>query len=570
MKKIFSIFAAALMSASMFAALTPAPDDAKLNGYKGEGDNLVYAIYVEDSIKCNDIVLVGTYNGWTADAAACSTFVAVEGFAGWYVCCVADASESIEAKPAQLDGTGTFNWDYQVGKLEQTAVVRGTATIEPGYSNECNIKAISAAAPLLINVSSWKTNPCTAIFHNYEITIVSPDCNEEEYVTPAISGGFNSWAQDSLAFDAAATYTRIQDQLPGGVFTITVKAAEGTDYKFRSAASWGADWSNELREYDSEAGDWKAFNDGANFTFGTTTQLVYDLGDPTKYSWTSCERPVECDSMEYTITAILPACEASAPNVIGSFCGWSGGVAMTLVEGNTYTATVRALCTDQFKFNDAVLGWDNEIQVKDGEGWKGTDNITFGTEAAISVDYSSADYRWIACAEPEPLSVDTLDNAKAVLAGEDISLKDGVISWYDNNPPASNTATWTVNLEAGEYKVVVAENNTGSGHKFIVAVSFGGTEVGSVAEPADSWEGGDIELEGTFVAAQTGEYTVVLSNGTEWSAAGAKYVIFKRYEITALEQIAAKATAAKKVMIDGKMYIVVNGAIFNVMGAAVK
>lgn len=401
MKKIFSIFTAALMSASMFAALTPAPDDATLNGYKGEGQNLVYAIYVEDSIKCNDIVLVGTYNGWTGAAASCSKFVAVNGFAGWYVCCVKDESADIQAKPAQLDGSGNFNWDYQVGKLEQEAVVRGTATIVPGYSNECDIKAISDAAPLLINVSSWKTNPCTAKFHDYVITLISPDCNETEYITPAISGGFNSWAQDSMTWDAAATQLRQNNQLPGAVYTFTAHAAEGTQYKFRSAESWGKDWTNELKQYNSESGEWEAYNGGANFTFGTVTEIEYDLGDPTKYSWTNCERPIECDSMDYTITAKLPVCANATPNVIGSFCGWSGGVAMTAGEGGVYTATVRALCTDEFKFNDAVLGWENEVQKWDGAEWKGTDNIKFGEEAAISVDYSdAATYRWIACATP--------------------------------------------------------------------------------------------------------------------------------------------------------------------------
>jgi len=401
MKKIFSIFTVALMSASMFAALTPAPDDATLNSYAEAGQNLVYAIYVEDSIKCNDIVLVGTYNGWTAAAESCSTFVAVTGFDGWYVCCVADASEDIQAKPAQLDGAGTFNWDYQVGKLEQENVVRGTATIVSGYSNECDIKAISDAAPVLINVTSWKTNPCTAIFHDYVITLISPDCNMDEYITPAISGGFNSWAQDSMAFDATATTQRQVDQLPGAVYTITARAAEGTDYKFRSAESWGAEWTNELKQYNSESGEWEAFNGGANFTFGTVTEIEYDLGDPTMFSWTSCERPVECDSMEYTITVKFPVCAGTTPQVVGSFASsdWSVPAALTATANpNEYTATIRALCTSEFKFNDAVLAWDNEIMKWNGTEWKGLDNIQFGTEAAISLDYSDANtYCWKSC-----------------------------------------------------------------------------------------------------------------------------------------------------------------------------
>jgi len=419
MKKIFSIFTAALMSASMFAALTPAPDDATLNAYAEAGQNLVYAIYVEDSIQCNDIVLVGTYykdaeGKWLTDVNNLAKFVDVTGFDGWYVCCVADASESIEAKPVQLDGAGAFNWDYQVGKLEQEAVVRGTATIVPGYSNECDIKAISDAAPLLINVTSWKTNPCTAKFHDYVITLISPDCNETEYITPAISGGFNSWAQDSMAFDALATQARINDKLPGGVFKITVKAAEGADYKFRSAASWGADWTNELRQFNTETSEWEAFNGGNNFTFGTVTEIEYDLGDPTKYSWTNCERPMECDSMDYTITVKFPVCTGTTPQVVGSFASsdWSVPAALTATANpNEYTATIRALCTSEFKFNDAVLAWDNEVMKWNGTEWKGLDNIKFGTEATISLDYSdAATYCWKAC---QPAALNNVKAAKS-------------------------------------------------------------------------------------------------------------------------------------------------------------
>ncbi len=422
MKKLFVFAAALMMGTSMFASLNNPPSDQTLQSYAEAGQNLVYAIFVEDSIKCNDIVLVGTYNNWAKgegekeDAANCSTFVAVDGYAGWYVCCVTDASESIEAKPVQLDGSGAFNWDYQVGKLMQEAVISGVATIEAGYSDECNIKAISDAQPLKINVSSWKTNPCTAKFHDYVITLVSPDCNELEYITPAISGGFNSWAQDSMTFDNAATYQRQQDKLPGAVYKYTAHAAEGTQFKFRSAESWGKDWTNELRQLNTETSEWEAFNGGQNFTFAETTELVYDLGDPTLYSWTNCERPKECDSMDYTIIVTVPACENSVPQLVGNFASsdWSIPAPMTATQNpNQYTVTVRALCTSEFKFNDATLGWDNEIKQWNGTDWSnGISNISFGEEAEITLDYSDTNtYNWTACV---PTAVENVEAVKAI------------------------------------------------------------------------------------------------------------------------------------------------------------
>lgn len=298
MKKIFSFVAAALMSVSMFAGLVPAPDDETLNGYKGEGDNVVVAIYVDDAIKCGDIVFTGTFNNFAGDAAACIKFQPVEGFAGWYVATLHDESESIDGKPVHLSGD-LFNWDYQVGDAE---TVRGAATVVPGtYAGEIDIKGYGTEAPNLLNIKGWKNDPCTVVYKDYTITLISPDCNEEDYITPAISGGFNTWAQQAMEMDELATAERQQAGLLGAVYKVTANAAVGSEYKFRSSEEWGKDWTNELKEWDAEAGDWKAFNDGQNFKFGDETELTYDLSDPEKYTWTNCDKPapVEYKYTEY-------------------------------------------------------------------------------------------------------------------------------------------------------------------------------------------------------------------------------------------------------------------------------
>ncbi len=405
MKKIFSFVAAALMSVSMFASLEIAPDDATLNGYKGEGENLVVAIYVDDAIKCGEIVWIGTCNGWNdKDVSTMPLFKAVEGFAGWYVACATDttADGAIQGKPVHLNGS-SFSWDYQIGKPEgdiQSVVIRGTAKVYEGNTNEIDIKDISAGTPLLLNVASWKNNPCTVVYKDYKITMIAPDCNEEDYITPAISGGFNNWAQQAMTMDELATAERQQAGLPGAVYKVTANAAVGSEYKFRSSEEWGKDWSNELKEWDAEAEDWKGFNGGANFQFGEETEITYDLSDPEKYTWTNCDKPV--GPQDYDIYLKAPAmCQDITPAIVGSATpgGWDAGTEMTWVSENTWYIKLEAAQGD-YKFYDLNMGWENEIQMFNPETgeWSGTPNLTLADETTITIDYSdAATYRWKIC-----------------------------------------------------------------------------------------------------------------------------------------------------------------------------
>jgi len=567
MKKIFSFFAAALLSISMFASKDVVPTDQVLADYYETGQ-LCVCIYFEGAV-CNDIVWAGTYNGWATDPTTMTKFEEVEGYDGWWVAAITDATSSegdgICGKPVQLKTDGSFDWSYQTGDAESWTLIRGSVNIVAGFSGEADLKGWSTAQPNVLISAYWKNqgSPCVTIpTHDYKIVLDAPLCEgpDKETYAPAIIGDFNGWSEGVPMV--------LNENTLKYEYTI-VKGEEGKSYKFK--ATTDTDWSNQIQGYNAETSEWKDLDNSVLPVCSKDTTIEIDFSDGAKYKYTKCGQEVP-DTIDVTVTLIAPAfcadkaAYADSVQIVGGFDGWSGTL-MTKGADNTYTISLQKIVTGtEYKFK-AGTGWDVEIVDEEGAGLP---NIKFAKgETEITQDLS--EYFWKGCpTEPEPLEVDTLDNAKAVLAGEDISLQKGVISWYDNNPPASNTATWTEDIEAGEYAVVVTENNTGSGHKFIFTASFGGTEVGTVAEPADSWEGGDIELDGTFVAAQDGEYTFVLSNGTEWSAAGALYVILKRYEYTALAEIAAQATTAKKVMIDGKMYILVNGVAYDVMGAVVK
>ena len=408
MKKLFAFVAAALFSVATFASREAVPSDADLAAYATK----TYTMCIYNEGVCNDIVLNGTFTAptlganWSTSVEDLLKFVAVDGFEGWYVVSwndttgAAEADGGVQAKPIQLDGSGNFNWDYQLGP--DAELIRGTAdTLSANNGTEVDIKNIQPGI-VVIDVKSWKNNPCTAIYHVYNITVISPDCNEDDFVVPAISGGFNGWAQEALTLNELKTAERQQQNLPGAVFEYSVKAAEGSEFKFRSAVEWGKDWTNELKEYDAENDAWNAYNGGNNFVLGEETNLVFDLGDPDKYSWTNCEKPevYEEKEFDYTINVTnAPVCGEAVLAIVGGYaaCNWTVANAVAVENG---AAALHAKNTDEFKFldkskvldEDPENDWSNEV--------KGFAQTTFhkadiadGTEdGVIAIDLAEAQF----------------------------------------------------------------------------------------------------------------------------------------------------------------------------------
>lgn len=423
MKKFYAIVAAALVSVATFASREVVPSDDDLAAYATG----TYTMCIYNESACADIVLIGTYVGWDASAELV-TFQAVEGFEGWYVATWEDATDptaegGIQAKPVQLTATGTFSWDYQLGP--DAELIRGTADLlSANNGTEVDIKNIGAGI-VVIDVKSWKNNPCTAVYHVYNVSLVSPDCNDEDYVVPAISGGFNNWAQQAMEMNELKTAERQQAGLPGAVFEVSFKAAEGSDFKFRSSEEWGKDWTNELKEYNAEEDAWGAFNGGANIVLGTETNLVYDLGDPTKYSWNNCEKPEIYDELEfdYTITvANAPVCGEAVLAVVGGFeaCGWDAASAVAVVNG---VATLHAWNTDEFKFVDKLIGWDNEVIGFAQTTFHAADLADGAEDGKIAIDLAEAQFK--ACAEGIENVVLTEKVQKVVIDGALYIVRDG-------------------------------------------------------------------------------------------------------------------------------------------------
>ena len=236
----------------------------------------------------------------------------------------------------------------------------------------------------------------------YNITVISPDCNEDDFVVPAISGGFNGWAQEALTLNELKTAERQQQNLPGAVFEYSVKAAEGSEFKFRSAVEWGKDWTNELKEYDAENDAWNAYNGGNNFVLGEETNLVFDLGDPDKYSWTNCEKPevYEEKEFDYTINvANAPVCGEAVLAIVGGYaaCNWTVANAVAVENG---AAALHAKNTDEFKFLDKSKALDEDPDNDWSNEVKGFAQTTFhkadiadGTEdGVIAIDLAEAQF----------------------------------------------------------------------------------------------------------------------------------------------------------------------------------
>ena len=413
MKKLFAFVAAALFSVATFASREAVPSDADLAAYATK----TYTMCIYNDGACNDIVLNGTFTAptlganWSTSVEDLLKFVAVDGFEGWYVVSwndttgAAEADGGVQAKPIQLAGSGNFNWDYQLGP--DAELIRGTAdTLSANNGTEVDIKNIQPGI-VVIDVKSWKNNPCTAIYHVYNITVISPDCNEDDFVVPAISGGFNGWAQEALTLNELKTAERQQQNLPGAVFEYSVKAAEGSEFKFRSAEEWGKDWTNELKEYDAENDAWNKFNGGNNLVLGEETNLVFDLGDPAKYSWTNCEKPevYEEKEFDYTINVTnAPVCGEAVLAIVGGYaaCNWTVANAVAVENG---AAALHAKNTDEFKFLDKSKALDEDPDNDWSNEVKGFAQTTFhkadiadGTEdGVIAIDLAEAQFA--ACAQ---------------------------------------------------------------------------------------------------------------------------------------------------------------------------
>lgn len=297
MKKLTVMFAALLASVSMFASKEVAPKAADLANYYDEGQ-LCVAVYFEEEV-CNDVVFIGSYNGWSEDPTTMTKFEPVDNFEGWWVVAVTDESETIQGKPVQLKKDGSFSWDYQTGDADSWTLVSGTVTIKAGYSGEANLEGWSTAEPVVLVSAYFKNHnsPCVAeIPHKYTVNLKAPICgsNPEDFSTyfaPAIIGDFNKWAE-GVAMELN------EDDMS---YSYTFDSFEGKQFKFKAAGD--TDWSNQIQlkadTLDAEGNEVWYDNENITLTDQETINIDYSNG-----RYTLCNTETAIKNTEVKIVAV--------------------------------------------------------------------------------------------------------------------------------------------------------------------------------------------------------------------------------------------------------------------------
>jgi hypothetical protein len=411
MKKFYAFFAAALMSVSVFAAKDVVPSDAVLADYYEQGKVCV-CFFVPDTLNCNDIVLTGSFNGWSSTVAECVRVEAVESYDGWYVGSFEpeaepDAEKGIQAKPIMLDAKGAFNWEYQIGAA--TAIRGGVQVVQGAYAGEIDMINYGADAPNVFTVDAWKQNPCTAIYHNYTVTVINDGCNG--LVLPFIVGGMNGWKFEQMQLDMAKTQ---EYQTP--VYYYTFTAAEGTPYQLVSGlmdpqtglldSTAAPGWTDDAYMQQLVDDVWGRIpgEDGDNQLTHEEAEIVWDLRAE-DLRWARC---APAEPSEYTVIWVnLPAENApEAVEIIGGFDEWQG-TAMEKLDNGWFFVELEAKASQFFKFRSAG-SWDQEIEVYDtddvwrtikdnelifGQLWQ--DDTYKGTPCkSFELDLSGENYRW--------------------------------------------------------------------------------------------------------------------------------------------------------------------------------
>lgn len=415
MRKFYAFLAAALMSVSVFAAKDVVPSDAVLADYYDQG-NVCVCFFVPADMNCNNIVLTGSFNGWSSIVADCLPVENVEGYDGWYVASFEpeaepDAAKGIQAKPIMLDIDGNFNWEYQVGAATK---IRGGVEIVAGYEGEIDLVNYSTDAPNVFTVDAWKQNPCTAIYHDYTVTVISDGCGG--YVVPFIIGSMTGWNDNFVKFTMDGAKTR-EYQVP--VYTTTFKAAENSPYQIVSGLM---DSKGVVPAEGDSAPGWKDIaymqklvdemwvripgEEGDNQLTHENAEIVWDLRAE-DLRWARCDdSPIE--TVEVSVKLPAENFPVEGVEIIGTFDDWTG-VAMEM-DGDVYKATVEAKASQYFKFRSAGKwpgeegGTEIEVYRSEIDDWTTIQNneLVFGQlwegeEGArtLYIDLSDAEaYRW--------------------------------------------------------------------------------------------------------------------------------------------------------------------------------
>ncbi len=558
------------MSVSVFAAKDVVPSDEVLKDYYDEG-NVCVCFFVPADMACNNMVVTGSFNGWKSTSSECVPAEPVEGYDGWYVASFEpeaepDASKGIQAKPVMIDVDGNFNWEYQVGAA--TAIRGGVQVVQGAYAGEIDLINYGTDAPNVFTVDAWKSNPCTAIYHNYKFTVISEGC--DGYVCPFIVGAFTGWGFTQMQYDVDAS-----QELGADVYTFSVKTAEESPYQIVSGL-----WNDQ-----GEIGTQPGWNDdsylqklidenwvrmpgeqGDNLLTHESPNITFDIREA-DLRWARCDGA----QPENVIVALAaPENAPAAIEIIGSFDAWTGQ-AMELQEG-IWGAIVSAKASAQFKFREAG-SWDNQIEYYDEENdeWHtfgdGNKELIFGElwedgeeqfagYKVITLDFRNPDaYRWQAGGEPEePEHVVLWMNLPTAIAPEAVEIIGTFDEWAGTAMEHLENGWWFAELDAKASQFFKIRG-AGSWDKEIEI--FDGAKWEKIAD--GQFKFGDLWQDDTYKGDPCKSFELDWSNPEKYRWTAAQGI----ENITLTEK-------AQKVVVDGVLYIVRDNKLFNVQGTQVR
>lgn len=378
MKKFYAIVAAALMSASIFAA---APTAADLASYQ-KADHYVACFQAPADATCNDIVWVGTYNSWNLQDPDILKCEELTSFPGWYVVVVPvgtpeDPAGECSGKPVQVNQCGELNWEYQNGGDGTCALVSGNVTIDE-KGKETDLKDWSKDEPTIITISAWKNgnNPCTAQCAQFDLTVrvYDPFCESNPTLAPTMKGSWN-WDADAVKMT-----------LKGSYYEAVVKVENDVKFKFNNdpAGSWDNQFEYYI-PYDEEndvPAKWVQFENfsldpedpQAKFYTREGNTLTFDFSDGEKFRYATCG--LDTNTYRVVLMAKFPAdsLPEAGIEVMGNFGGdatWQNGVMMepgTDEPGWFAVYDLQAKAAHEFKFREAGdPDWNQVVTISDGK-----------------------------------------------------------------------------------------------------------------------------------------------------------------------------------------------------------
>ena len=322
---------------------------------------------------------------------------------GWYTTTITSTASSINCLVVNTDVVNN-GWGGQQQTIDYTDIT-GDICLEIGAPDEYNyydIYETSCEEEFIPEVSTVPTAEDLAEYEQDGYFVACINFQGEVCNDIVFAGSYNGWATDP---EDMVHFTPLEDfdgwyvaVIP---VTINEEGVEANDGKPAQLANDGSfSWDYQTGDVNS----WELISGSVDIIEGYS-------GESDLRYWSSAEpvilkslyfknhnSPCHVVSHEYTVNLIAPSCGGYEPAIIGSFNGWSEGVAMWLQSDGSYSYIFTDNEGGSFKFKATTdTDWTNQIQLPyvsdDGSiVWVDNSDIVLDEQTTITIDYSNGKY----------------------------------------------------------------------------------------------------------------------------------------------------------------------------------